>query len=236
MQAFSSASPAKQAAGEAALRLVEDGMSLGLGTGSTVDFFLVALARRMQEEGLSIQGVPTSRATARRARELGLPLTTLEEAGELDLAVDGADEVDSGFRLIKGGGGALLREKIVASAARQVAILVDEGKRVERLGRRFHLPVEILPFGWQVTSKKVAALGTTPFLRTGPEGEPFVTDNGNSILDCRFAQGILEPEKLHAALSQIPGVAEVGLFLGLCQVLFVGHADGRVETIPCPPA
>ncbi|MFQ5749880.1 MAG: ribose-5-phosphate isomerase RpiA [Planctomycetota bacterium] len=233
MQATSSA---KQAVGEAALRLVENGMRLGLGTGSTVDFFLVALARRVQKEGLSIQGVATSQATVRRARELGLPLTTLEEAGELDLAVDGADEVDARFRLIKGGGGALLREKIVASAARQVVILVDESKRVERLGQRFHLPVEILPFGWQVTSKKVAALGATPFLRTGPEGGPFVTDNGNSILDCRFPQGILEPVKLHAALSQIPGVAEVGLFLGLCHVLFVGHADGRVETATCPPA
>ncbi|MBO46116.1 MAG: ribose 5-phosphate isomerase A [Planctomycetes bacterium] len=220
----------KQAAGNAAASLVEDGMILGLGTGSTVTYFLDAVALRMNAEGLNLKGVPTSEDTAEKARGLGIVLSTLEETPELDLVVDGADEVDAAFRLIKGGGGALLREKIVASAGAKVAIIVGEGKRVERLGTTFLLPVEILPFGHTTTAQKVAAQGCQPFLRTtDEEGTLMVTDNGNYILDCKFEEGIQNPEELHRALSEIPGVAEVGLFLNHCDILVEGLIDGTAR-------
>lgn len=220
----------KQAAGKAAADLVRDGMRLGLGTGSTVDAFLEALAQRVRDEGLKLQGVATSEKTAGRARELGFALSTLDELQDLDLVVDGADEADTQLRLIKGGGGALLREKIVARSGRMVVIIVGEGKRVERLGTSFLLPVEILPFGSKSISHQVAELGCQPFLRAGETGAPFVTDNGNWILDCKFPDGIARPEELHAALSQIPGVVGVGLFLGLCDVLIEGRSDGSTRT------
>ena len=220
----------KQDAGNAAASLVEDGMILGLGTGSTVTYFLDAVALRMNAEGLNLKGVPTSEDTAEKARGLGIVLSTLEETPELDLVVDGADEVDAAFRLIKGGGGALLREKIVASAGAKVAIIVGEGKRVERLGTTFLLPVEILPFGHTTTAQKVAAQGCQPFLRTtDEEGTLMVTDNGNYILDCKFEEGIQNPEELHRALSEIPGVAEVGLFLNHCDILVEGLIDGTAR-------
>ncbi len=220
----------KQAAGNHAATLVQDGMILGLGTGSTVAFFLDALALRIRGENLSVKGVPTSEATADKARELGIELTDLEQCPELDLVIDGADEVDPEFRLIKGGGGALLREKIVARAAQKVAIVVGEGKRVEKLGTTFLLPVEVLPFGLAATRLAVAAAGPCqPFLRTTEDGSPFLTDNGNYILDCKFEDGIDQPELLHAEWSQIPGVAEVGLFLDLCHVLIEGRQDGSAR-------
>ncbi|MBC8329131.1 MAG: ribose-5-phosphate isomerase RpiA [Planctomycetes bacterium] len=223
---------AKQAAGNHAATLVRDGMALGLGTGSTVAFFLDALALRIRAEDLVVKGVPTSEATAAKARELGIGLTDLEQTPELDLVVDGADEVDPEFCLIKGGGGALLREKIVARAARQVVIVVGEGKRVERLGTTFLLPVEILPFGHAVTRREVAAAGPCqPFLRTTEDGSPFLTDNGNYILDCKFPDGIERPRVLHAGLSQIPGVVEIGLFLDLCHVLVEGRPDGTARVL-----
>lgn len=225
---------AKEAAAQAAAALVLPGMRLGLGSGTTVEVFLDALALRIQAEGLQVLGVPTSERTAARARELGIPITTLEACPELDLVVDGADEADAMLRLIKGGGGALLREKIVAAAARKVVIIVGEGKRVERLGRSFLLPVEVLPFGSRVVARKLAALGCQPFLRTGESGAPFVTDNGNWILDCRFPEGIAAPERLHAEMSQVPGVVGVGLFLDLCDVLIEGHADGTMRTYSRP--
>ncbi len=222
----------KQAAGEAAARLVRNGMKLGLGTGSTVEFFLRALAARIQREGLRVAGVPTSQATAERAEALGIPLTDLEHAPELDLVVDGADEVDDDFRLIKGGGGALLREKIVAAAGKKIVIVVGAGKRVARLGTTFMLPVEVAPFGQSVTRRKVEAAGKcTAFLRTAADGRPFLTDNGNLILDCRFAKGISNAATLHRKLSEIPGVVEIGLFLGLCHVVIEGADDGSARTL-----
>lgn len=220
----------KQAAGRAAAVLVQDGMRLGLGTGSTVEAFLDALARRIQAEGLKLVGVPTSQKTVARATELGIPLASLDEIQELDLVVDGADEADPKLRLIKGGGGALLREKIVASAGREVVIIVGAGKRVERLGTTFLLPVEILPFGSKAITRRVAEFGCQPFLRASETGAPFVTDNGNWILDCKFPGGIARPEVLHAGLSQVPGVVGVGLFLNLCDRLIEGRADGSTAT------
>ncbi len=218
----------KQVAGEAAAAHVQSGMILGLGTGSTVAFFLEALAARIQAEALEVCGVPTSLQTAEKAQQLGIPLTTLEKNPVLDLVVDGADEVDKHFRLIKGGGGALLREKIVAASAAEVLIIVGAGKMVKRLGTTFLLPVEIMPYGYLSTRDRVAKLGQcSPFVRITEAGEPFVTDNGNFILDCRFEEGIKNPEAMHATLSQIPGVAEVGLFLNLCHQVIEGGEDGE---------
>ena len=222
----------KQLAGKAAAAYVETGMKLGLGTGSTVAFFLEALSERIAAEGLEVCGVPTSLDTAEKAQDLGIPIATLEEQPALDLVVDGADEVDPAFRLIKGGGGALLREKIVAACGKKVIIIVGEGKRVDRLGTTFLLPVEILPFGYLATRDRVAELGgCTPYIRNTEAGEPFVTDNGNFILDCRFEDGIADPERLHADLSQIPGVAEIGVFLDLCHVVIEGTESGEAVVL-----
>jgi ribose 5-phosphate isomerase A len=222
----------KQAAGIAAAQLVQTGMKLGLGTGTTVAFFLEALAERIEKENLEVIGVATSVQTSDLATKLGIPISDLEHYPALDLVIDGADEVDPDFRLIKGGGGALLREKIVAAASAKVAIIIGTGKRVERLGTTFLLPVEIIPFGYVTTRDCVASSsGSTPYLRTTEEGQPFVTDNGNYILDCKFEEGIADAEQLHADLSQIPGVAEVGLFLNLCDIVFEGQDDGQVITL-----
>lgn len=229
------AESSKQAAGQAAASLVEDGMVLGLGTGSTVAHFLLAVARRISSEGLKVTGVPTSEATAAEARKLGITISTLEDNPILDLVVDGADEVDTEFRLIKGGGGALLREKIVASAGKKVVIIVGANKTVERLGTTFLLPVEVMPFGHSATKEKISALGCRPFLRTADEaGSPMVTDNGNYIFDCKFDDGIVDPEGLHRSLSELPGVAEVGLFLNLCDVLIEGRDDGSAKVSERP--
>ncbi len=215
--------------GTAAAEYVQDGMTLGLGTGSTVAFFLDALAERMSKEGLKVVGVCTSRQTEQHATKLGIPISTLEDTPHLDLVVDGADEVDEKFRLIKGGGGALLREKIVAAAGAGVIIIVGEGKYVERLGESFLLPIEVLPFGYSSTKSLVAQkAGCKPYLRTIESGEPFNTDNGNLIFDCKFEGGIEDPEKTHAILSQIPGVVEVGIFLNLCDLVLEADAEGNL--------
>ena len=185
--------------------------------------------RGVRSDGLEVIGVPTSEDTAQRATKLGIPVTTLEELPELDLVIDGADEVDPAFRLIKGGGGALLREKIVAACGKRIVIIVGEGKRVEKLGTTFLLPVEIVPFGAKATHAKVGAVGCQPYLRTLENGETFVTDNGNWILDCKFPYGIEDPEQLHRQLSETPGVVEVGVFLGLCHHVIEGRADGTAS-------
>lgn len=212
----------KRLAGERAGDLVEDGMALGLGTGSTVYWTIERLGARVRG-GLRVRGVPTSRRTEEQARRLGIPLVELDEAGELDLAIDGADEVGPGLALIKGGGGALLREKLVAAAARRFVVVADESKLVERLGR-FPLPVEVVPFGWETTARRVAATGCRPALRRAG-AEPYRTDNGNYVLDCAYG-AIAEPARLADELKLLPGVVEHGLFVGMAEAVVLGRADG----------
>ncbi|HVS17656.1 MAG TPA: ribose 5-phosphate isomerase A [Planctomycetota bacterium] len=219
----------KEIAGRRAAELVRDGMTLGLGTGSTVWFTLQRLAERIAAEGLAVRGVPTSLDTERKARELGIPLATLEEVAQIDLTIDGADEVDGAFRLVKGGGGALLREKVVASISRREAIVVGPDKLVERLADSFPLPIEVVPFARPVVERALRALGFEPRLRRARDGGDYRTDNGNEVLDARFPGGLPDPEAMQARLAAIPGVVESGLFIGLCQTLVIGHPDGRAE-------
>ncbi len=218
----------KRAAGLAAAELVENGQVLGLGTGSTFHFALERLAERIHDEGLRVVGVPTSRETERKARILGVPLTTLDKHPRLDLTIDGADEVDPAKNLIKGGGGALLREKVVAAASREMVVLVGANKCVEVLGTAFLLPVEVLPFALGPVCERLRDLGARPFVRTNPEGVPFTTDNGNRIVDCRFG-AIEDPAALERTLNGIPGILENGLFVGLAGRLVIGREDGTAE-------
>jgi ribose 5-phosphate isomerase A len=206
---------------------VADGMVVGLGTGSTAAWAVRLLGEKVAA-GLRIRGVPTSEATARLAAEMKIPLVDFETIWTIDLTLDGADEVDPGLNLIKGGGGALLREKIVAAASRELVVLVDPRKLVPRLGDRFPLPVEVTPFGWQQTARHLAALGAQPKLRADGT-TPFLTDNGNHILDCRFPGGIDDPARLEREIDAIPGVVESGLFVGLARRVIVGYPDGARE-------
>ena len=217
----------KRAAAERALGWVQSGMRLGLGTGSTVAHFLDALGESLRAGALSrIVGVPTSVRTEQRARALGIPLAELHEALPIDLTVDGADEVDPGLDLVKGLGGALLREKMVAQASRRLVIMVDDSKRVRRLGTRAPLPVEVTRFGWRAHVPFLEALGCEPTLRLGADGSPYVTDNGNHMLDCRFPAGMDNPGAVEDALRRRAGVVEIGLFLGMASAVVVAAADG----------
>lgn len=217
----------KREAAVQAAEWIRDGMVVGLGTGSTVRHLLDHVAeRRAAGEWADIVGVPTSEQTRVRARELGIPLRTLEEAPEVDLTIDGADEVDPDLRLVKGLGGALLREKIVATASRELVIIVDEGKLVDRLGTRAPLPVEVDPFGAALQPAFFRSLGCEPALRRTAEGAPLVTDGGNLIFDCRFPDGIADPEGLEAALDRRVGIVENGLFLGFATAVVVAGSGG----------
>ncbi|MGA7079895.1 MAG: ribose-5-phosphate isomerase RpiA [Terriglobales bacterium] len=217
----------KEAAGRAAAKLVKDGDVVGLGTGSTAYFAVIALGERVQA-GMKIVGIPTSSQTADLARSAGIPLTTFDEHPEIDITIDGADELDPQLRLIKGGGGALLREKVVAFASKKMVVVADSGKLVPVLGK-FPLPIEIISFARAVVEKRIAALGATPKLRTKPDGSPYLTDNGNQILDCAFGK-ITDPPALAQALSNIAGIVEHGLFIGLASMALVGRGD-RVEEV-----
>ena len=221
----------KEAAGRRAAELIESGTTVGLGTGSTVFFTLQRLAERIHEEGLEVRGVPTSLDTEGKAREMGIPLVGLDEVESIDLTIDGADEIDANFDMIKGGGGALLREKVVASISAREAIVVGRDKVVERLGRGFLLPVEVVPFARPMVRRALAALGAEPNLRLAEQEVAYLTDNGNEILDCRFAEGIADAAGLERAIDEIPGVVESGLFIGLAHVMVVGEADGSAELI-----
>ncbi len=219
----------KQQAAERAIALVEDGMTLGLGTGSTAAKFVDLLGARVKQ-GLKVRCVPTSEATRLQAEKLGIPLITLDEQPFLDLTVDGADEVDEELRLIKGGGGALLREKIVATASGRMVVIADHTKRVAKLGK-FALPIEVVQFGLGATRGMIEVLASDAgcegelTLRADAGGKPVLTDSGNFILDCAFGE-IDDPEALDEALRLIPGVVENGLFLGIADVAFIGGPAG----------
>ena len=221
----------KRAAAEAAVELVEDGMVIGLGTGSTAAFAVEALARRHQE-GLQFIGIPTSERTAAQAKAANIPLTSFREHREIDLTIDGADEVERGtLNLIKGLGGALLHEKIVAAASRRLAIVVDGLKVVDRLGAHTPVPVEVVTFGLEATQAALESFGATPRLRQSATGEPFITDSGNRILDCSFGP-IADPARLEERIRRVVGVVESGLFIGRASVVFVAETNGvhRLES------
>jgi ribose 5-phosphate isomerase A len=214
----------KRLAAVAAVAEIEDGMVLGLGSGSTAAFAVEALAERVAK-GLDVVAIPTSERTAAQARRLGIRLSSFAEHRRIDMTIDGADEVEIGtLNLIKGRGGALLREKIVASASDRMVVVVDEGKLVERLGQRAPVPVEIVAFGWQVTLDRLADLGARPALRVVGD-EPFRTDSGNHIADCRFGE-IGDAADLERRLAAITGVVESGLFVGLAMRVVAGARSG----------
>ena len=216
----------KEAAARASLRFVHDGNIVGLGTGSTAAYAVRFLGERVRS-GLKIRGIPTSVATAQLATSLGIQLTTLDEVQQIDVTIDGADEFDPHLNLTKGGGGALLREKIIASASKQVVIIADSGKQVATLGK-FPLPVEVIPFAEALIARRTSALGATVKLRQRPDGKVFVTDEGHHILDCHFGQ-IPDPPALARKLSDMPGIVEHGLFIGLATVELVARGSDVQE-------
>ena len=212
----------KQAAAYKALELVQDGMLVGLGSGSTARFFTEGVGR-LVAEGMKVRGVPTSRATAELAAEVGIPIVT-ELVGPIDLAVDGVDEVDPSLNLIKGRGGALFREKLVATASKRFVVVVDESKMVKQLGAGV-LPVEVLPFLWRSSAERLAGLGLSLVIRGGEE-TPFITDNGNLILDVTVEGGIKSPGDFGVELKKITGVVEHGLFVGMTDTVIVAGPEG----------
>ncbi len=216
----------KEMAGRAAAELVRDGDVVGLGTGSTAYFAVLALGERVKA-GLKIVGIPTSNATAELAKKVGVPLTSIDQHPAIDIDIDGADEIDPHLNLIKGGGGALLREKVVASASKKMVVISDSSKLVPVLGK-FPLPVEVISFARAVVEKKIAGLGASVKWRTRADGSVYLTDNGNPILDCSFGR-IEDPPALARILSDTPGVVEHGLFIGLACVALVGRGDSVHE-------
>ena len=217
----------KRAAAAAAVELISSGTVIGLGTGSTVRPLLDLLGRRLADGHLrEVVAVPTSEDTAARCRALGIPLTTLDEHPRLELAIDGADEITARLDCIKGLGGALLREKLVARAARRFVIIADQSKRVRRLGTHAPLPVEVIPFGWSTHLEFFATLGAVPTLRLGADGEPYRTDSGNLIVDCRFPRGIADPAPVARALARRTGIVEDGLFLRLARIAIIAGPRG----------
>lgn len=217
----------KERAARAAVQYVKDGYVVGLGTGSTARHVVLALGERVKA-GLKIRGVPTSRETAELAKQQGIPLIDQENAWVIDVAIDGADQVDPGLNLIKGGGGALLKEKIVAASAKQFVVMVDHTKRVPVLGGSFPLPIEVIPFGWGSTARKIEALTKSRVVLRERNGVPFKTESGNLIVDVRIDR-IDQPWDLEISLNKIPGVVETGLFVNRTDVLIVGTPQG-VET------
>lgn len=224
---------AKFVAAKRAAEMVEDGMRVGLGTGSTAAWLVRCLGEMVRQDGLKIRGVPTSSRTAELARDVGIEVISLDEAKWLDLTIDGADEFDGELNLIKGGGGALLQEKIVATASDQMVVIADVGKKVETLGD-FPLPVEVIPFGWQTTKALIEetlismdVLGRSTTLRMNGD-VPYITDEGNHIIDLHLNR-IGNARQLAMILNQMPGVVENGLFIDICDIVVIGYGDGRVE-------
>jgi ribose 5-phosphate isomerase A len=220
----------KQLAGEAAAKLVEDGMAVGIGTGSTASHFIYALARRINEGLHIVGGIPSSRTSKELAESLGIPIADLDRHPQLDLYVDGADEIDPQLQLIKGAGGALLREKIVASVSRRFVVIGDITKQVTQLGHLAPLPVETIAFAVTPVKKRIEALGAYVQIRQAA-GEPFITENNNIILDCTFPDGIADPTTLDSRLHSIVGVVETGLFLHMAQQAIIGGPEG-VKILP----
>ncbi|ANF96440.1 ribose-5-phosphate isomerase RpiA [Paenibacillus bovis] len=218
----------KQLAAEKAVDWVEDGMMVGLGTGSTAVYAIRKLGERVQQ-GLHIKAVATSVESEKLAKEMSIPIIPFAEVGQIDLTIDGADEVDPDLNLIKGGGGALLREKIVAARSRQVMIVAGDNKVVKRLGA-FPLPVEVVTFAHEWTIEKLASMGCTPVLRKTESGEVFVTDNGNYTVDCHFKE-ILNPARMHRQLNDIPGVVDNGLFIGMASTAVIAYNSGTIEIL-----
>jgi ribose 5-phosphate isomerase A len=216
----------KEAAARASLKFVKDGQVVGLGTGSTAAYFIKLLGEEVKH-GLRIRGIPTSIRSKELAGSLGIPLTSLDECQDIAVTVDGADEVDPQLRLIKGGGGALLREKIVASATRTMVVVADASKQVQHLGK-FPLPVEVIKFAETLVAKRITALGAEVKLRVDASGKPYVTDENNHILDCRFGE-IRDPDQLAQDLSAMPGVVEHGLFIGMASVVLFARGSEIVE-------
>ncbi|PLS08451.1 ribose-5-phosphate isomerase RpiA [Neobacillus cucumis] len=215
----------KKEVGEKAVEYVKDGMVVGLGTGSTV-FFTISKLGELVKQGLSIKGIPTSIQTEQLANQLGIPLVSFTEINQIDIAIDGADEVSADLDLIKGGGGALLREKIIAKAAKTFIVVADSHKLVNKLGS-FPLPVEVVPFGVEMTTKYILELGGAPKLRQ-KNGSPYLTDNGNYILDCHI-QPIIHPEELERDLNMIPGIVDNGLFVGMADYIITMNEDKEID-------
>lgn len=218
----------KKAAALKAVEFIRDGMVVGLGTGSTAKHMVIALGAKVRA-GMTLRAVPTSHETAALARQSGITLIDTDNRWDIDIAIDGADQVDPGFNLIKGGGGALLKEKIVAASARQFIVLIDYTKQVPVLGGSFPLPIEIIPFGWGSTAREIERLTNSPVVLRERNGAPFKTEAGNLIVDVHLPR-IEQPADLEIALNQIPGIVETGLFVGRTDILIVGKASGT-ETL-----
>lgn len=216
----------KKRAGEKSVRFIESGMIVGLGSGTTVYWMMKKLGE-LVKQGFHVNGIPSSCKTERLANEFGIPLKTFAEIDKIDVAIDGADEIDTQTNIIKGGGGSLVREKIIDSFANQLIIIADESKMVSKLGS-YPLPVEVIPFGFEATAKKISQLGCTPKLRK-KDNQVFISDNGNYILDCQF-DSITDPKALHAILKQLVGVVETGLFVGMTDKVIIGK-DEKVDMI-----
>lgn len=218
----------KQLIGREAATLVKNNMTVGIGTGSTAYWLIMELGKRVKE-GLLIKAVPTSKKTAALAAEQHIPLVTLNDVTEINITIDGADEVDPNLQLIKGGGGALLQEKMVAAASRQLVILADETKLVQQLGK-FSLPVEVIPFGWKQVQRKIKEAYDIEATLRVKDDQPFISDHGHYILDCPF-QLIENPDILSYDLNAIPGVVDCGLFVNMADMVMVGYYDGRIKTL-----
>ncbi len=216
----------KEAAARASLDFIKDGYVVGLGTGSTAAYFIQLLSEKVKA-GLRIRGIPTSIRSKELAQSLGIPLTTLDDCQDIDVTVDGADEVDPQLRLIKGGGGAMLREKIVASATKTMIVVADASKQVQRLGK-FPLPVEVIGFAQTLVAKKIAALGARVQVRADSSGQPYVTDEHHHILDCHFGE-MQDPDRLAQQLSEMPGVVEHGLFINMASVALFAKGSEIVK-------
>ncbi len=216
----------KKVAADKAISFIRDGMMVGLGTGTTAYWAIEGIGRRLKEEGLKIRAIATSNRSEEQARSLGIPIVSFASVEQIDITIDGADEADGHLNLIKGGGGALLREKIVATNSSQLIIIADERKLVKNLGK-FPLPVEVVVFGWEKTFQKLKLLGCAPVLRVDKD-KPYITDNNNYIIDCSFGE-IDDPVKLHSDINFITGVVDNGLFINLATKLIIGMEDGETK-------